>query len=381
MFAAGRMSVATRGKPADAASQAGTPSNNEVSLGDEARREIGLTLASAKRSRLQGHLAVTATVSADQERSATLRPFGRGRILTVLVRPGDEVRRGEALVTYDDLSLSELRAQMAGAQAMQSQADASALAAREAYVRGRALQGTVLAASEVERRHAALVQANGAVATQRATLLDLRRRMTLFTPDGNQPPGVSAVIAPLDGYVLSVGISPGDMVEAGRAMVTLADLSDMWVLASVFQNDVQRIEPGGAAIITVAGLPGRVFQASVADIGRTLDPRTGAVQVRCVVANPDRNLRIGMLANAQLPTGGGTDAITIPAAAIQQIDGKPTVFISLGDGKFRRQRVEIGLQTPDRVVVRDGLKEGEQVATRGSFALKSQALQSEISGD
>jgi cobalt-zinc-cadmium efflux system membrane fusion protein len=387
MFTAGRLTATHPDKPAATSSHGSAPGegkNKDLTLGEEARRDLGLTLASVVRSRLQTHLTATAIVAADQQRSATLRPLGRGRVRSVSVRPGDAVRKGEVLITYDDQSLADLRMQMSTADASLAQANAGAVAARDAYARGRALQGTVLAASEVERRRAALAQAQAAVVTQMATKLDLRRRMALLSPGSGSGPGsggVSTLVSPLDGYVLNVSVSSDDMIEAGRALLTLANLDDVWVLSSVFQQDVQRIDPGGRAVVTVPGLPGRVFEAEVQDIGRMLDPRTGAVQVRCVVANPDRVLRIGMLASAQLPTRDATDALTIPTKAVQQIDGKPVVFVSVAIGKYRKQQIETGLQTSDRVVVRRGLKAGDQVVAQGSFALKSQTLQSEISGD
>ena len=383
-FAAGRLTGPPQhpGAEQSSADHPVKPASDDITLAAEAQRSVGLRLATVTRRALQGHLGVTAIVSADQERSATLRPFGRGRVLTVDVRPGDPVRRGEVLVTYDDAALSDLRAQITAARSAQSQADQAAMVAREAYGRGRALAGTVLPAAEVERRRATLAEATAGLATQRATLLDLHRRLALFSPAGpGDPPGVSALRSPLDGTVLSVSISPGDMVEAGQAMVALADLSDVWVLASVFQDDVGRIEPGGQAIVSVPGLPHRVFAAAVADIGHSLDLATGAVQVRLVVANPDLSLRIGMLADAALPTRDAREGLTIPSSSVQRIDGKPVVFVAVGGDKFHRQRIETGLQTPDSVVVRDGLHEGDRVVTEGSFALKSQALQSEISGD
>ncbi len=378
VFLAGRLTTApAQDKPAappDAAAPAG-----QVSMSLDAQRNVGLQVLAAEPRQLQRRLSAPAVVAADASRTAQLRPYGRGRVLGVAVAPGDAVTPGQVLLTYDDLTLSDLRMQRSAAQAALSQADAAAVVARESYARGRTLLGTAVAAAEVERRRAMLAQAEAGVATQQATLADLSRRMAQFSPaPPGAPPGASAVLAPSSGYVLTIAAAPGEVVDPAQVVATVSDLSHVWVLAAVFQDDIGLVQAGGPATIAVNGLPGRVFEATVASVGRELDPRTGAVQVRCDVANPDRALRIGLFAQAELGTTQSSRALTVPAAAIQEIDGHPVVFVRTGDTTFERHGVELGLQTASFDEVKAGIAPGDEVVTTGSFVLKSDMLQAQL---
>lgn len=378
VFLAGRLTTShAPDKPAAPPAAAAPP--GQVTLSLEAQHNIGLEVLAAVPRQLQRRLSAPAVVAADATRTAELRPFGRGRVLGVAVAPGDAVTRGQLLLTYDDLTLSDLRMQQAGARAARSQADAAAVAAGEAYSRGRALQGNVVPVGEVERRRAMLAQAQAAVATQQATLADLSRRIAQFSPaPPGSPPGASAVLAPSDGYVLSITVAPGEVIDPTQTLATVSDLSSVWVLAAVYQDEIGVVQAGGPATIKVSGLPGRVFEARVSSVGRELDPRTGAVQVRCEVANPDRALRLGMFALAELPTTQTSQALTVPTTAVQQIDGHPVVFVRTDPETFERHGIELGLQTPEFVEVKSGIALGDEVVTTGSFVLKSDVLQSQL---
>lgn len=378
VFLAGRLTRPDApDKPAAPPAAAAPP--GQVTMGAQAQRNVGLEVLAAVPRELQRRLAAPAVVAADATRTAQLRPLGRGRVLRVAVAPGDAVTRGQVLLTYDDLTLSDLRLQQSSARAARAQADAAAATARDAYARGRALQGVVVPLAEVEHRRAMLAQAQAAVETQQATLADLSRRMAQFSPAGpGAPPGASAVLAPSEGYVLSTGVAPGDVVDPAQVVATVSDLSEVWVLAAVYQDEVGLVQAGGPATFRVSGLPGRVFEATVASVGRELNPRTGAVQVRCDVANPDRALRLGMFAQAELPTTRTSRTLTVPAAAVQQIDGHPVVFVRTGPETFERHGVELGLQTPEFDEVKSGIAPGDEVVTTGSFVLKSDVLQSQL---
>ena len=376
-FLAGRL--ATPAAPDKPAPPGDAPPPGQVSMGLDAQRNIGLEVLAAVPRTLQRRLSASAVVAADASRTAQLRPIGHGRVLAVAVAPGDAVTTGQVLLTYDDLTLSDLRMQRSAAQAALSQADAAAVAARESYARGQALLGSVVAAAEVERRRAMLAQAQAGVATQQATLADLSRRLAQFAPaPPGAPPGASALLAPGSGYVLAISAAPGEVVDPSQVVATVSDLSRVWVLASVFQDDVALVQAGAPATISVAGLPGRVFEATVASVGRELDPRTGAVQVRCDVANPDHALRIGLFAQAELGTTQSGQALTVPATAVQEIDGHPVVFVRTGPTTFERHGVELGLQTAAFDEVRTGVAPGDEVVTTGSFALKSDVLQAQL---
>lgn len=170
------------------------------------------------------------------------------------------------------------------------------------------------------------------------------------------------------------------MLDPSRVVATVSDLSVVWVVLSVYQADIRHVAPDGEVPFTVSALPNRHFTAPLAASDALLDPVTGVMQVRCSVANPDLLFRPGMLVEGDLPTDETSDALTLPASSLQDIDGDPVVFLQTEATQFRQQKVRVGLQTPDLVEVTGGLSAGQSVVTDGSFWLKSEALQDQLGG-
>ena len=376
LFMAGRLTAPSGGgKPAQHA--APSAPSGQVGMGREAQRNIGLRLARAQTGPVRRHLHAAAMVAADETREAFLRPAGQGRVVAVSVQAGDGIRRGQVLLTYADLTLDALDAQRTTARAQLAQAKAARQAAQASLQRGLELRGGAIAASEIDHRRTLLAQADAALAADRGRLADVEQQIGEHGELPEQP-GIAAIRAPADGTLMSIEASPGMLVDPSRILAATLDLSNVRILSSVYQNDVRLVKPGGTAVITVSGLPGRRIEARIRSIGQSLDPRSDAVLVRSDVPNPDGALRPGMIADAELETVQEKTALTIPEAAIQQVDGKPVVFVRTGDETFQRHAVELGLQTDEVAEVKSGLSAGDMVATSGSFALKSRLLQSQI---
>lgn len=381
-FAAGQMTGSTAqpskapDKPDDASGPPGT-----ITMDQTAQAGIGLKVAQVQRRNLTRRLAASGQIVADPARTAQLRPLGPGRVTSVLVRSGDRVRRGQALVHYQDISLVMIDTQLTAGHASLEQAQADRAVAAAALTRGRALLGGVIAQAELDRRKAALAQADAMLILARGQVGSLKQRRQLYTAEPGAP-GEAAVIAPSDGYVMSVEVAVGDTIDPARVVATVADLSTVWIELPVYQVDIPNVATDGDVPFTIAALPGKHFTATLDAKSAMLDPGTGAMQVRGIVANPDLRFRPGMRVEANLPTTGTTDALTLPPASVQDIGGEPVVFVQAGPTQFRQQKVRIGVQTRELVEITAGLEPGQTVVTNGSFWLKSQALQAELgSGD
>ena len=381
LFYAGRLSTPPPASPASppAHEADATPDPAVVQMSAEMQRNVGLETARVERAAVTRRLHAQGELTVDPARLAELRPIGQGRVLQVPVKPGDAVARGQTLLVYLDSSLVDLNLQMAQARASLEQARTTRMAAAASLARGRALLGGVIAASEVERRRVVLAQADAQAAGLAAQIADLQRRQALYAQRPG-PPGQAAILAPSGGVVTAVAAAVGDLVDAGQVAVTVADLSDLWLQLAVYQADIDRLADAGSVAFTVAALPGRHFAAFLAGRTAMLDPGTGAMGVRCVVANPQGLFRPGMSAEGDIPTNQSATAVAVPPAAIQQVDGDPDVFIQTGPTSFRAQRVRTGIETPSAVEIIVGVSAGELVATQGSFWLKSQMLQSELGG-
>src|SRR5258708_4282983 len=180
------------------------------------------------------------------------------------------------------------------------------------------------------------------------------------------------VNSPVSGYITQKNALPNMYVQPETMLYTVADLSDVWVLAQVFQSDAGKIKPGDPAEVTVDAYPGRVFNGRVDYILPQLDVNTRTLPVRLVFANPGLKLRPGMYVNvrAKLPMG---QQLVVPASAAFHSGTKNLVFVYSGEGNIEPRARELGPQVGDGLVVTKGINAQEQIITSANFLIDSEA--------
>jgi membrane fusion protein, heavy metal efflux system len=161
------------------------------------------------------------------------------------------------------------------------------------------------------------------------------------------------------------------VIESSSALFTVADLSSVWVQAEVYEKDLGRVRVGQTASATVDTYPHQTFVGKVTYISDFLDPRTRTARVRCEVPNADMRLKLEMFASVNLPTNFSRRTLTVPAAAIQEVDDKRVVFVRKSDTEFEARAVSAGAAVRDLVEITQGLREGELIVKAGAFHLKS----------
>src|SRR5712691_7536996 len=180
------------------------------------------------------------------------------------------------------------------------------------------------------------------------------------------------IYSPVSGYITDKKALPNMYVQPETMLYTVADLSDVWVLAQVFQSDAGKIKPGDSAEITVDAYPGRVFNGRVDYLLPQIDMNTRTLPVRLVFPNPGLKLRPGMYVNvrAKLPMGR---QLVVPASAAFHSGTKNLLFVYRGDGNIEPHEVELGPQVGDELVVTKGIKAEEQIVTSANFLIDSEA--------
>ena len=394
-FLAARL-VPSPAPTAAAPAAAEAPLPTEVTLTPQAARNFGLKTAQAEQRPLLRTVRVTGTVGFNELRLAHINPLARGRIQVMEVVIGQRVKAGQRLAVLDALDLAEARHQLAGAQAAVRQADAEIQTSRAALSRAQELVRIgAVAQSELERRRADMARVEAAQQTRMVEAEHWREMLARYSPTtvgGDGPDAVSlpgrtpedargAILAPFDGAVLSIGATPGELVDTNRELFALADLSTMWVQADVPERDLAAVRPGADVAIAVEAYPGRRFPGRVAYVADQLDPRTGTAKVRCEIPNPDAALKANMFVVAEIAAPLGRDGIVVPEAAIQSIDGQPVVFVQLGEGRYGRRDIRPGLRQGALTEVAEGIAAGDVVVAEGSFRLKALLLQSRMSGE
>jgi len=186
------------------------------------------------------------------------------------------------------------------------------------------------------------------------------------------------VRAPFAGEIIERSAVRGSLVEAGKPLFTLVDHTTMWAMLQVPEAALARVKTGQAVELRVDSLPGKVFTGKLTWISPAVDEHTRMARARAEFANADGLLRDKMFATARILTRQVEGAMLVPPAAIQHVEGKPFVFVKLGDDLFDARAVTLGARFDGRQEVLAGLKPQEQIAVSHVFALKSAMLMSRL---
>jgi len=328
----------------------------------------GIKVEEAKPQSLVDQVVLTATIRANQDRIAHVAPRVSARIVRVSANLGDKVKPGQALAQLDSIELGDAHSAYRQAQSQLSLAKsdferaqklkADDIIAEKDYLRAR---------SEFEKARASL-----RAAKDKLTLLDASHQESESGPTSQFP-----VKAPFAGTVIEKNAVLGELAQPDKSIFTVADLSVLWIEANLFEKDLGKVRIGAAATVTVSAYPGEIFKGRLTYISSTVDKESRAVQARVEVPNPDGRLKPEMFATASIDTASASKAITLPIGAVLLVSGQQMAFVQEAGG-FEARAVELGDRVGGRVIVRSGIKAGEQAVVEGAYALKARMLKSQI---
>jgi len=310
-----------------------------------------------------------------------------GLVRSVLVNLGDVVRQDQILARYHADEVREGRAKYQTAVAeLQRLEAAAALARRSAERLQTLLELKAASALQVDQAKQDVVGAdaalkNGRTEVERAKdLLEDELHVPLAADAANDTASQVPIFAPAAGFILEKNITPGRTVAPGQDAFVIADLSRVWMVASVRQENIEAVQAAKSAIVTVAGLS-QTYPGTVANLGQEFDAATRMLQIRIVLDNPGLRLRPEMLATANVAVGDPKPRLVVPADAVQQINGQDVVFVKTTPDRFTVRAVRVGPTVGGRSPVLEGLNAGDQVVVRGSFVLKSHLLRASMEGE
>lgn len=303
-------------------------------------QSLGMRTAAVEFRALDAALRAVGRVELDERRIHDVSPRFEGWIERLHVNAtGDPVRRGQPLFTVYSPELASARQELAIAEGLASGAGADAVAQQ------------------------------GAQRLAEAARARLRNWQAAGGAGGN-----SVVFsAPADGIVLEKAAVEGMRFTAGMPVYRIADLSSVWVLADIYEQDLTRIAPGLPARVSIDAYPGQHFDARITYIYPTLNAATRTTPVRLELANTEGLLRPGMFAHVELLTGGDILRLTVPDSAIIDDGQRRIVLVAEGEGRFRPQLVETGLRSRDHVEILSGLEGDERVVVSANFLIDAES--------
>jgi cobalt-zinc-cadmium efflux system membrane fusion protein len=310
--------------------------------------------------------------------TAVLTPFS-GRVVRLIAKVGDKVKRGEPLFEIDSPEVVQPQNDFIAAATALNKARSQHDLALIVEKRLKDLyEGKAAALKEWQQAEGQLVAAKNDMRSAGMTLEAARARLRIvgFTEDEIamlQTKGTirraTPIAAPIDGTVIARKVGPGQFVrnDTGDALYVIADLSTMWLKAQVPENDIPLVRVEQEVEVKVSALPGRVFRARIANISAATDLATRRTVVRSEIPNPDGALKSEMFASFKIATGADELAPAVPSVAVIREGDVAVVWVEEEPALFRRRAVKIGMEQEDRVQIREGLKPGELVVARGAI--------------
>jgi cobalt-zinc-cadmium efflux system membrane fusion protein len=308
--------------------------------------------AKAETRPLPTELTANGTVTPDVNRTIHVTSLGGGRVIDLKVKLGDSVKKGQTLLV---ISSPDLAAAMADYQ----KAVADEVLSRKALERAQLLYDKgAIASKDLETAQDLEDKAKVDVSTA-------AQHVRVLGADPAHPSPLIDLRAPVAGTIVEQNVAGFEGVKSldnTPNLFTIADLSQVWVVSDVFENDLGDVHLRDSAEIRLNAFGDRVFRGTVVDISRVLDPSTRSAKVRIVLANQDGALRPGMFAVAKFRSRKTTDRVVVPATAIMRLHDKDWVFRKEGDKKFRRVVVQADGLAPDgQQEIREGVKSGDEV--------------------
>ena len=317
-----------------------------------------LTIDAVGAQVIQPNVVLPAVVEADPARLAKVQPPLAGRITQLKVQLGEQVERGQPLVVLDSPDLATAYADYERAKVLLE----LALQNRD-RLRGLAKIGGA-ATKDLQQAETDYITAE--VEKQRA---EVRLRQIGVDPDTTNKSRTVTISAPVSGSVIDLAVAPGAFWnDLTAALMTVADLSTVWVTANVPEKDTSLVAKGQLADIMFAAYPGEVFKGEVLFVSNVLDLDTRRTKVRISIENPALRFKPGMFANVMF-FGPRQLLATVPTTALVLKDDTNRVFAEVAPWTFEAVSVETGFQRGGETVIHSGLKVGDRVVVKGGVLL------------
>jgi Cu(I)/Ag(I) efflux system membrane fusion protein len=322
-----------------------------VTISPERIQMLGVRTEPVARRSMAHTVRAVGTVAADERRTGVVNPKFEGWIERLLVNTtGQTVRRGEPLLEVYSPDL--------------------VLAQRE-YLVARAAASDMAQADPMARDNA---KAIADAALSRLKNWDISADQLARLQRSGTAMRTLTLRAPIGGIVMEKQALEGLHFGAGDMLYRIVDLSTVWLLADVYEQDLAQIRPGDAATISLQAYPGRVFEGRVAFVYPTVNAQTRTAKVRIEVANPELLLKTDMYATVEIAalTSKATP-LAVPDSAVLDTGTKQTVLVDRGEGRFEPRAVNLGVRAGGYAAVLEGLSEGEKVVTGANFLIDAES--------
>ena len=352
----------------------------EVSVPAEALSGQAFQTVGIERRPLRDEVTATATIKPNEYRLVHLSPRIEGRVIEVKAELGQQVKAGQVLAFLDSIELGQKKSDFL-------QAKTTHEVDQRNYVREEGLYKEQItsekefldAKGRYEKSLAAYRAAHEALRLIGLSEGDIKR---IDWSTKGQPLSYFPLVSSLNGTVIERTITLGELISPKDKAFTIADLSTVWIILDVYEQNLAAVREGAEVEISVDAFPGETFKGTIVYLSDVLNPATRTIDARVEIPNPRRRLRPGLFARAAviLP-GQGSEVLVAPLDALQQVNDQTVAFVEKQPGTYEVRQVTVRRRSPPYAEIQSGLREGETVVTTGAFYLKSIILKEQIGGE
>lgn len=344
---------------------------NIVEITEQLAKQI--KLHTAGNIEMRGTLRVPGTIQVDEQRMARIGASVTGRIRDIEATLGQNVKNGEVLATLNSTELAQNQlvyikaAQQIGLQT-------------KAVERARLLQeADVIGAAELQRRESELSAAQAELNAARDQLLVLGMNESAIDKlsKSAQIRSYSNVISRINGTVISRKVNLGQVVQPAEELFIIADLSHVWVVAEVPEQQIELIKVGEEVVVEIPALANKQYKAKLIYEGDVVNPETRTVTVRSDLANADREIKPDMLVSMLIQSKPEAK-LALPLQSIVRENDTTYVYVQLAPNKFRLREVELGQEHEGMVTILNGVSESEIVVADGAFHVNNERKRKEL---
>ena len=299
----------------------------------------------------------------------------------------------EGIVSKADMEAARLNVQLGQNRANKDKARVEL--AKSAYEREKSIaQKGLLNAREVQTAEAEvessrlerdksnimIESARAALANSQTAIGNARATYRTFSGGGAASVGQVAIVAPISGTITHLDVTQGQAVDRTQTLMEVENLLSLWATANVQERDIAKVSVGSNVTVTASSLEGRSFTGVVQIVASRLDPKTRTLPVQCLITGSGAALKPDMFVTVRIGLKRSRSVLAVVASAVVKDGDKNVVFVKGGD-KFERREVTLGTQDGGYVEILEGIKEGDEVAVKGSFVLTSESKKDELKGE
>ncbi len=322
-------------------------------------------------------LSTEGQIATDDDVTVQMTPPFSGRVLSVAVKAGDHVAKGQTLLTAEASEVAQAETDLATATANLAAAKTQLATATANAEREKALLKIDGAATkDVQQSQSDLATAQATLGADEAALKAVHDRIAILNVGSvkfaTAKSGVATLPSPISGVVTQRAVGPGQYLNstangATTPIFTISDLSKVWLVANVREDEAGRLRVGQPIEMHAAAFPDRTFKATLDYVAPMIDPATRRLPVRAVIANPDGALKPAMFANFVIKTGADQTAVAVPAAAVIYEGDEARVWVAQRGQSLGLREIKTGRTSDGEVEVLSGLNPGDQVVVSGAI--------------